>query len=96
MRQYPIWKIIDNDSYATDKSHGVNDRETEDIKVGTSSSNSHDFIKTEILTYKEGGSSDLRTYFLYFVDGILIKKSILTSDGTLIPLFNKLTSTKED
>ena len=79
-RQYPIWKKISNDSYATDKSHGVRDKEVTHISVGTSSKNSHFFLSTEIEchSYKDGTKD-----YLYFIDVLLIKRAVLNTDGTL-------------
>jgi hypothetical protein len=79
-RQYPIWKKISNDSYATDKSHGVRDKEVTNIFVGTSAKNSHFFLSTEIEchNYKDGSK-----HFLFFIDGVLIKIAVLNADGTL-------------
>ena len=71
-RQYPIWNVIDNDSYATDKSYGVRDTATTFVKVGTSSRNSHDFVSTEITTEKDKNGDRI---FRFFVDGVLIKKA---------------------
>jgi len=71
-RQYPIWNVIDNDSYATDKSYGVRDTATTFVKVGTSSRNSHDFVSTEITTEKDKNGDRV---FRFFVDGVLMKKA---------------------
>ncbi len=80
MRQYPIWKKISNGSYATDKSHGVRDKEVTNIFVGTSAKNSHFLLSTEIEchNYKDGTKE-----YLYFIDGVLIKRAVLNTDGTL-------------
>jgi hypothetical protein len=71
-RQYPIWNVIDNNSYATNRSYGVRDNARTTIKVGTSSNNSHDFIRTYITTEKDENGDRI---FRFFVDGVLIKKA---------------------
>ena len=79
-RSYPIWLDISNSGYATDKSHGVKEKETTNIFVGTSAKNSHFLLSTEIEchNYKDG----TKTY-LFFIDGVLIKRAELNADGTL-------------
>ena len=90
-RQYPIWKKISNNSYATDKSHGVRDTEFTVVNVGTSSKNSHRFLTTEIMTYT---NDDGLKVFLYYVNGIKIKKAILRIDGTYEVAFDLLEGIK--
>ena len=79
-RSYPIWLDIFNSGYATDKSHGVKEKENTKIFVGSSAKNSHFFLSTEIEfhNYKDGSK-----HFLFFVDGVLIKIAVLNADGTL-------------
>ena len=79
-RSYPIWLDIFNSGYATDRSHGVKEKETTNIFVGTSAKNSHYFLSTEIEchSYKDGTKD-----YLYFIDGVLIKRAVLNTDGTL-------------
>jgi hypothetical protein len=45
MRQYPIWNIITACIYKSGKSYGVKDTGEVEVRVGTSSSNSHTFLK---------------------------------------------------
>ena len=42
-RQFPIWVDIRSCLYSCKKSYGVKDHSDQNIKVGTSSRNSHDF-----------------------------------------------------
>ena len=79
-RSYPIWLDIFNSGYATDRSHGVKEKETTNISVGTSAKNSHSFLSTEIEchNWKDG----TKTY-LFFIDGVLVKSANLNPDGTL-------------
>ena len=79
-RSYPIWLDIFNSGYATDRSHGVKEKETTNISVGTSAKNSNSFLSTEIEchNWKDG----TKTY-LFFIDGVLVKSANLNPDGTL-------------
>lgn len=77
-RQYPIWNVIDNDSYVTDKSYGVKDTATTFVKVGTSSKNSHDFVTTDITTKRDFYGNKV---FRFFVDGVLVKKATVIGTG---------------
>jgi hypothetical protein len=70
--QYPIWNVIENDCYATSRSYGIRNNASTSIKVGTSSQNSHDFIRTFISTEKDDNGDRV---FRFFVDGVLIKKA---------------------
>ena len=72
MRQYPIWVDMNNNSYNSSKSFGVRDFAIQNIKVGTSSSNSFDFAKIEMGV---ADSDNKKTYSLY-VDNVLIKKAV--------------------
>ena len=71
-RQYPIWNVIDNDSYATDKSYGIREVGVTLVKVGTSSKNSHQFVRTMVSTTKNDNGDRV---FRFFVDGVLMKKA---------------------
>lgn len=71
-RQYPIWNVIDNDSYVTDKSYGIREVGVTLVKVGTSSRNSHQFVRTMVSTTKNDNGDRV---FRFFVDGVLIKKA---------------------
>ena len=81
MRQYPIWVDMVNNSYNSSKSYGVNDYNIQNVMIGTSSSNSFDFVKLEMSVTdhdKDGGYNQptlTKTYQLY-VDGELIKKAV--------------------
>ena len=80
-RQYPIWNIINNDSYATDKSYGVRDTSTTTVRVGTSSRNSYKFLDTETsVEILDNGDR----IFRFWVDGDLIKKATLFKNGVMI------------
>ena len=79
-RSYPIWLDIFNSGYATDKSHGVKEKENTKIFVGTSAKNSHFFLSTEIECHNHKDGT--KTY-LFFIDGVLVKSANLNPDGTL-------------
>lgn len=73
-RQYPIWVDINSCIYKQKKSYGVKRHSDQEVRIGTSSSNSHKFA-TVTLTHDElpdGG----RVYTLE-VDGITIKTARL-------------------
>ena len=44
MRQYPIWNTITACIYKSDKSYGVREKGMVNVRVGTSSNNSHLFL----------------------------------------------------
>ena len=72
MHQYPIWVDMVNNSYNSSKSYGVNDYNIQNVKIGTSSRNSFDFVKLEIGVANEYLK---KTYSLY-IDGELIKQAV--------------------
>tara|TARA_R100000789_G_scaffold97744_1_gene100658 strand:- start:9 stop:296 length:288 start_codon:yes stop_codon:yes gene_type:complete len=85
MRQYKIWNIIDNPSYKTPKSFGANEYAKTSIKVGSSSSNSFDFLEHEVKTFLNDKG---RKVFQFWVDDVLIKEVVQktkdpTSDMTI-------------
>jgi len=73
-RSYPIWNNITACIYKSSKSYGVKNTGVNNVVVGTSASNSHEFaaIKT---THRIMDNGD-RQYRLY-VDGCLIKCGVL-------------------
>ena len=83
MRQYPIWNIITaciykngtpSDHHSGSKSYGVKDTGEVEIRVGTSSSNSHTFLKhTTTHRQLENGDREYR----FYIDGKLIKRALL-------------------
>ena len=77
-RQYPIWNIIRSCIYEKPKSYGVRKHSDCQVKVGTSSSNSHDFLEWK-LTHYHDKKNKLRIY-TFRVDGKIVKRAIL-KDG---------------
>ena len=74
MRQYPIWNIITACIYKSAKSYGVKDTGEVEVRVGTSSSNSHTFLKhTTTHRQLENGDREYR----FYIDSELIKRALL-------------------
>ena len=73
-RQYPIWNIITACIYNSCKSYGVKNTGDVEIRVGTSSRNSHTFLKHST-THRENENGDKE--FRFYVDGQLIKRAVL-------------------
>jgi hypothetical protein len=74
MRQYPIWNIITACIYKSGKSYGVKDTGEVEVRVGTSSSNSHIFLKhTTTHRHLENGDREYR----FYIDGELFKRALL-------------------
>tara|TARA_R110002096_G_scaffold330390_1_gene524445 strand:- start:46 stop:345 length:300 start_codon:yes stop_codon:yes gene_type:complete len=74
MRQYPIWNIITACIYKSGKSYGVKDTGEVEVRVGTSSSNSHTFLKhTTTHRQLENGDREYR----FYIDGKCIRRAIL-------------------
>ena len=90
-RSYPIWLDIFNSGYATDRSHGVKNTESTVVNVGTSSKNSHRFLKTQIMTYT---NDDGFKVFVYYINTTKIKKAILKTDGTYEVVYDLLEGLK--
>jgi len=81
MKSYPIWVNMNNNSYNSSKSYGIRDYAIQHVMIGTSRSNSFDFVKIEMSVQdndKDGGYNEptlTKTYSLR-VDGELIKKAV--------------------
>ena len=73
-RQYPIWNIITACIYKSGKSYGVKNTGEVEIRVGTSSSNSHTFLKHRV-THREDEQGNKSFYF--FINDVCIAKSFL-------------------
>ena len=66
MKQYPIWNIITACIYNSSKSYGVKNTGDVEIRVGTSSRNSHTFLKHST-THRENENGDKE--FRFYVTG---------------------------
>jgi len=71
---YPIWNRITACIYKDSKCFGVRNDGLNEILIGTSKSNSHEFVKTRITHKKHDDGT--RTYHFY-LDDKLIKKATL-------------------
>ena len=78
MRSYPIWNEIQACIYKSSKSYGAKERNEVSVKVGTSASNSHNFVNHRT-THKihEDGTKEFR----FFVDDKLIKRAVLKKNS---------------
>ena len=74
MSSYPIWNKITACIYKAGKSYGVKDTGEVEVCVGTSSSNSHAFVK-HATTHRELENGDRSFHF--YVDGDCVKKALL-------------------
>jgi hypothetical protein len=73
-RQYPIWNKITACIYKSGKSYGVKETGEVEVCVGTSSSNSHVFVKHTV-THRKHENGDREYHF--YIDGDCVKKAIL-------------------
>ena len=85
MKSYPIWNKIQSCAYANNgnrtgnKSYGIKEHGETNIVVGTSASNSHDFI-THKTTHKQHAKGDSENHFNISelsADMKLIRRAIL-------------------
>jgi hypothetical protein len=74
-RQYPIWNQVDACIYQSSKSWGAKQASCVQVKVGTSSRNSFDFVQhsTTCRTLDNGDKE-----FRFYVDGKCIKRCLVT------------------
>ena len=74
MRQYPIWNNITACIYQSNKSYGVKETGEVEIRVGTSASNSHLFLRHST-THRilENGDREYR----FYIDGVCVRKAVL-------------------
>jgi len=80
MRSYPIWNNITACCYQSGKSYGVKETGENNICVGSSRSNSHDFLTTIITKRERFYKDELCMVFSFSVDDVIIKKMIFTLD----------------
>ena len=74
MKQYPIWNIITACIYKSAKSYGVRNTGEVEIRVGTSSSNSHKFLQhTTTHRLLDNGDREYR----FYLDGECIRRALL-------------------
>ena len=98
MRSYPIWNNITDCTYKSGKSYGVKETGENNIYVGSSSSNSYDFLKTIVTKRNDIYKGKKCVVFAFSVDNVVIKKMIFTNNqgraGKLIKTVSKLNSIK--
>jgi|TARA_R100001460_G_scaffold49748_1_gene87964 DNA topoisomerase IB len=74
MKQYPIWNIITACIYKSAKSYGVRNTGEVEVRVGTSSSNSHKFLK-HTTTHRLHNNGDRE--YRFYIDGECVKRALL-------------------
>ena len=80
-RSYPIWNNITACCYQSGKSYGVKETGENNICVGSSPSNSHDFLKTIITKRLRFYKDELCVVFSYSVDDVILKKMIFENNN---------------
>jgi hypothetical protein len=98
MRSYPIWNNITACCYQSGKSYGVKETGENNICVGSSANNSHDFLQTLITKRKRFYKDELCIVFSFSVDNVIVKKMIFTDNngkaGDHIKTISKLNKIK--
>ncbi len=79
-RQYPIWNNITACIYKSGVSYGVKDTGVNNIVVGSSRSNSHDFLETITTRRFETYKGKRCVIFSFSVDSIIVKRMIFSVD----------------
>ena len=74
MKQYPIWYIITACIYKSAKSYGVRNTGDVEVRVGTSSSNSHQFLR-HTTTHRQHDNGDRE--YRFYVDSRCIRRALL-------------------
>lgn len=76
-RSYPIWNNVRSCKYKSDKSYGVKEHGVVNVLVGSSSSNSHQFLSHRVSKRLEGD----QWVFSFYVDHVLIKTARFTNEN---------------
>lgn len=80
-RSYPIWLDVTACKYKSDKSFGFKQTGEITIKVGSSASNSHNFLKT-VITKRAGKYKNIDVWiFKYSVDDVILKISVFEDNN---------------
>ena len=90
-RSYPIWNKITACIYKASKCYGIQNDGKNEVFIGTSKSNSHEFVTTRV-THKKS-EDGTRTYY-FFIDGQLYKKATLRKND-IQPFIEKVKVLKE-
>ena len=81
MISWPIWNQITACVYKSDKSYGVKATGEVTVKVGTSASNSHIFLRhTTTHRMLDNGDREYR----FYLDGEVIRRAVLKKGATAI------------
>jgi hypothetical protein len=73
---YPIWNIVTSCIYKADKSYGVRETGEVEVRIGTSQSNSFEFVKHYTTHRKmDDGSREYR----FYVDGKCLKTATVNN-----------------
>ena len=78
MASYPIWNKITACIYKGSKCFGVRNDGLNEILIGTSKSNSHEFVKTRVTHKKHDDGT--RTYHFYLDDKLIKKATLINQD----------------
>ncbi len=78
MASYPIWNKITACIYKGSKCFGVRNDGLNQILIGTSKSNSHEFVKTRVTHKKHDDGT--RTYHFYLDDKLIKKATLIDRD----------------
>ena len=78
MASYPIWNKITACIYKGSKCFGVRNDGLNEILIGTSKSNSHEFVKTRVTHKKHEDGT--RTYHFYLDDKLIKKATLINQD----------------
>lgn len=73
-RAYPIWNQVTACIYKSNRSWGARQTSEVQVKVGSSASNSHDFV-SHATTHKTLDNGDRE--FRFYVDQVMIRRAIL-------------------
>jgi len=84
-RQYPIYNKVTACIYKSDKSYGVRETGEVEVLVGTSSKNSHHFVKHST-THRIHDNGDRE--YRFYVDGQVIKTAILKKGESKLSISN--------
>tara|TARA_R110000782_G_scaffold146331_1_gene239100 strand:+ start:228 stop:485 length:258 start_codon:yes stop_codon:yes gene_type:complete len=78
MASYPIWNKITACIYKGSKCFGVRNDGLNEILIGTSKNNSHEFVKTRVTHKKHDDGT--RTYHFYLDDKLIKKATLINQD----------------
>ena len=81
MKSYPIWNIITACIYKGSKSYGVKETGDVEVRIGTSASNSHTFLKHST-THRQLDNGDRE--YRFYIDGKCIRRALLKKGASEI------------